>query len=221
VRNRLRVQARSALCLALCCVLPAFGQTAPALPTHSEEPAAAIVDLAPRYLLKDPRGRVVTHESFRGRFQLVTFGFTSCPDVCPTTLLGFRNILEALGDQAERLQPLFITVDPERDTAALLQEYTAAFHPAIVGLRGTPELLQRAAESFRVRYEKVREPGAPADIYTMDHSTGMYLLDGDGRFVTKFSMTAPAREIAARIRGMMDADQSRPGTVRRGNAPLR
>jgi protein SCO1/2 len=208
-----------ALCLALCGVLPAMGQTVSTVPKHTEEPAE-IADLVPRYLLQDPRGRVVTQESFRGRFQLIAFGFISCPDVCPTTLLGFRNIIEALGDKAGRLQPLFITVDPDRDSASVLREYTAAFHPAILGLRGSPELLQRAAESFRVRYEKVREPGAAPDIYTMDHSTGMYLLDSEGRFLVKFASTAPAPDVAARIGALMDADPSQP-PARRGNAPLR
>lgn len=212
----LRAAALAALCLALCGALPALGQ-APA-PKHSEE-AADSADLAPRYLLQDPRGRVMTHESFRGRFQLVSFGFTSCPDVCPTTLLGYRNILDALGDRAERLQPLFISVDPERDSAAMLKEYTAAFDPRIIGLTGSPELVRRAAASFRVRYEKVREPGAAPEIYTMDHSTGMYLLDGEGRFVVKFASTAPAEEVAARIRRLIDADRARPAG--RGNAPLR
>jgi protein SCO1/2 len=165
-----------------------MGQTASTAPKHTEEPTEA-VDLIPRYLLQDPRGRVVTQESFRGRFQLIAFGFISCPDVCPTTLLGFRNIIVALGGKAG-------------------------------GLRGSPELLQRAAESFRVRYEKVREPGAAAGIYTMDHSTGMYLLDSEGRFLVKFASTAPAPDVAARIGALMDADHS-PPPVRRGNAPLR
>ncbi|MCX7146716.1 MAG: SCO family protein [Sulfuritalea sp.] len=215
----MRVPMLCALCLALCGVLPAMGQTVSTVPKHTDEPAEA-ADLVPRYLLQDPRGRVVTQESFRGRFQLIAFGFISCPDVCPTTLLGFRNIIEALGDKAGRLQPLFITVDPERDSASVLREYTAAFHPAILGLRGSPELLQRAAESFRVRYEKVREPGAAPDIYTMDHSTGMYLLDSEGRFLVKFASTAPAPDVAARIGALMDADHS-PPPGRRGNAPLR
>jgi protein SCO1/2 len=210
---------RAALCLALCWTAAACGQGAGAAPRHSDEPADA-AGLMPRYLLQDVRGRVVTQESFRGRYQLIAFGFISCPDVCPTTLLGFRNIIDGLGDKAARLQPLFITVDPERDSASVLREYTAAFHPAILGLRGSPELLQRAAESFRVRYEKVREPGAAADIYTMDHSTGMYLLDGEGRFVTKFASNASPAEVAARIRELMEADRA-PPPVQRGNAPLR
>lgn len=217
--SRAPALALSLLCLALCGAAPAAGQGGGLAPKHAEP--AEDADLMPRYLLKDHRGRVVTHESFRGRFQLITFGFTSCPDVCPTTLLGFKGILDALGDQAERLQPLFVTVDPERDTAALLQEYTAAFHPSILGLTGSPELVQRAAESFRVRYEKVREPGAPAEHYTMNHSTGMYLLDGEGRFLVKFSITAPAQEIAARIRDLMAADHSPSPASRRGTAPLR
>ena len=208
----------AALCLALCWTATA-GAQATAAPKHSEESAEA-VDLMPRYMLQDVRGRVVTQASFRGRYQLIAFGFISCPDVCPTTLLGYRNIIEALGDQAERLQPLFITVDPERDSASVLNEYTAAFHPAILGLRGSPELLQRAAQSFRVRYEKVREPGAAADVYTMDHSTGMYLLDGEGRFVTRFSMNARPQDVAARISDMMAADRSPPAS-RSGKTPLR
>ena len=208
----------AALCLAICWAATATAQTG-ATPKHSEESTDA-VDLLPRYLLQDVRGRVVTQASFRGRYQLIAFGFISCPDVCPTTLLGYRNIIEALGDQAERLQPMFITVDPERDSASVLNEYTAAFHPAILGLRGSPELLQRAAQSFRVRYEKVREPGAAADVYTMDHSTGMYLLDGEGRFVTRFSMNARPQDVAARISDMMAADRSPPAS-RSGKTPLR
>ena len=208
----------SAFCLALCWTVAAGGQTV-AVPKHSEEPVET-ADLMPRYLLQDARGRAVTQEDFRGRFQLIIFGFISCPDVCPTTLLAFRNILDALGDKAERLQPLFITVDPERDTGPVLREYTAAFDKRILGLTGSPELIRRAAQTFRVRYEKVREPGAAPGIYTMDHSTGMYLLDPGGRFVVKFASNAPPQEVAARIRRLMDADRSRPPD-QRGNAPLR
>jgi len=213
----------SASCLTLCWTLfwamPAGAQSAPA-PKHSEDSMDA-TSLMPRYLLQDVRGRVVTQESYRGRFQLITFGFTSCPDVCPTTLLGFKNILQALGDRAERLQPLFITVDPERDSTELLREYTAAFDPRITGLTGSAERIEHAARTFRVSYQKVREPGASPGIYTMDHSTGMYFLDTEGRFLAKFSINAPAREITARIRSLMDADTARPNPGRRGNAPLR
>lgn len=180
------------------------GQTAPAFaqfvgssghPAGQDE-AAGIV---PRYLLMDPRGRAVTNEDFRGRFQLVTFGFVSCPDVCPTTLLQFKNILNSLGDQAGRLQPIFISVDPERDSREILRAYTAAFDPRILGLTGSPELVWRAAESFRVKFEKVREPGAQQNNYTMNHTAGMFLLDPDGSFLARFAYEMPAGEIAGRI----------------------
>lgn len=170
-----------------------------------QEPAA----LLPRYLLSDPQGRAVSNEDFRGRFQLVTFGFVSCPDVCPTTLLEFTQVLKILGDEAKRLQPVFITVDPERDTRDILREYTAAFDARILGLTGSPELVRRAADSFRIQYEKVREPGARPEHYTMNHTAGMVLLDTQGRFVARFGYGMSANEIVQRIRAAMNADGGR------------
>lgn len=185
---------------------------APAQPVSGARHAPAAEDAAPlmpRYLLMDPQGRAVTIDDFRGRYQLVTFGFISCPDVCPTTLLEFRHVLELLGDEAPRLQPIFITVDPERDTRAVLREYTAAFDARILGLTGSPELVRRAADSFRIQYEKVREPGAAPDNYTMNHTAGMVLLDTQGRFLARFAYAMPAAEIARRIRAAMGADGRR------------
>lgn len=171
----------------------------------AQEPVA----LMPRYLLSDPQGRAVTIDDFRGRFQLVTFGFVSCPDVCPTTLLEFKQVLTLLGDQAKRLQPIFITIDPERDTRDILREYTVAFDARILGLTGSPELVRRAADSFRIQYEKVREPGAKPDNYTMNHTAGMVLLDTEGRFLARYAYAMPAAEIAQRIRAAMGADGGR------------
>ena len=185
----------------------AFGQTAGGsghLPQNVE--SAAIL---PRYLLMDPQGRAVSNEDFRGRFQLITFGFVSCPDVCPTTLLQFKQVLQALGDKAARLQPILITVDPERDTGAILLEYTRAFDPRILGLTGSPELVRRAADNFRFKYEKVREPGAAPTAYTMNHTAGMVLLDAQGSFVARFAYEMPAGEIAERIRLAMTAGGTR------------
>ena len=190
----------AALCLALCGMVPAFSQM-PKGHTQGQMVPAALV---PRYLLMDSRGRAVTNEDFRGSFQLVTFGYTSCPDVCPTTLLEMKEILAALGDKAERLRPIFITVDPERDSAEVLREYTGAFHPRILGLRGSPDLVRRAADSFKVRYEKIRAPGAPPSSYTVDHSAGMYLLGPDGRLLVKFAYATPSAEVAGRIRVLMN-----------------
>ncbi len=159
--------------------------------------------VVPRYLLQDPNGRGVTNEDFLGRFQLISFGYTSCPDVCPTTLQEMKEVLKALGDRAAQLQPIFITVDPERDSAQVLREYTSAFDPRILGLRGSEELTRRAAAEFRMRYEKVRDPAAPPGSYTVDHSAGMVLLGPDGRTVARFAYATPAKQVADRIDALM------------------
>lgn len=197
-------QAAAVLVALLCWPLPYALAEALGDGRHPSAPDQAAI-LAPRYLLMNAQGRAVSDEDFRGRFQLVTFGFVSCPDVCPTTLLQFKQILQALGDRAEGLQTIFITVDPERDTAPILLEYTRAFDPRILGLSGSPELVRRAAASFRVQFEKVREPGAAPNIYTMNHTAGMVLLDSHGRFVARFPYALTAGEIAQRIRLAMTA----------------
>ena len=174
-----------------------------AYPSVRHETAAEAVqsaEIVTRYLLVDHNGRTVSDQDFRGRFQLLTFGYTSCPDVCPTTLAEMAAILRELGDAAAKLQPLFITVDPERDTPALLKNYTAAFDERILGLSGSPEFIRRVADNYKVRFEKVREPGAAPDHYAVDHTAGMYLLGPDGRFLAKYPYATPVRELAARIR---------------------
>lgn len=162
-----------------------------------------------RYLLMDANGRGVTERDFPAHFQLISFGYTFCPDICPTTLAEMAVVMDKLGEQAERLQPLFITVDPERDTAAVLRTYTAFFHPRILGLSGSPALVRRAADNFKVRYEKVREPGTPADQYAVDHSAGMYLLAPGGGYIRKFAYGTDPSEIADRVREIISSDARR------------
>lgn len=154
-------------------------------------------DINPRYLLQDPNGRSITNEDFSGRFQLIAFGYTYCPDICPTTLVEMATILKALGDQADRVQPIFITIDPERDTAKVLKTYTEFFDPRIIGLTGSPALVRRAADNFKIRYAKVSEPGAKN--YAMDHSAGMILLGPDGRFIKKFAFAMPVEQITTQL----------------------
>lgn len=157
----------------------------------------------PRYLLMDANGRGVSNEDFSGRFQLITFGYTFCPDICPTTLVTMAEVLQLLGDDAERLQGLFVSVDPERDTPAVLRTYTAFFDPRILGLTGSPDLIKRAAQHFRVRYEKVMVQGQAPEHYAVDHSAGMYLLGPEGQYIRKFSFGTPPVEIAREIRNYM------------------
>ncbi|MBI4742788.1 MAG: SCO family protein [Betaproteobacteria bacterium] len=188
--------------------LPAFpADTARKQASTSESGESS--KIVARYLLMDANGRAVTHEDFPGYFQLIAFGYTFCPDICPTTLAEMSVIIEKLGEQSQRLQPLFVTVDPERDTPANLRTYTAFFHPRILGLTGSPALVRRAADNFKVRYEKAREPGAPADQYAIDHSAGMYLLGPDGRYIRKFAYATPPAEIAEHIGQIMDGVEDR------------
>jgi protein SCO1/2 len=197
--NRLWIAALAAV---LTCASPAWAEAPP--PGGEEQSEAGIV---PRYLLMDTRGKAITDQDFPGSFQLIAFGYTFCPDICPTTLAEMSLIMEKLGKQAERLQPLFITVDPERDTPEVLRRYTAFFHPRIIGLTGSPELVRRVADHFKVRYEKHLEPGAAPDKYSVDHSAGMYLLGPDGEFLAKFAYATPFGEVAERIRSLMEASR--------------
>jgi protein SCO1/2 len=165
-------------------------------------------DINPRYLLQDINGRSVTNEDFRGRFQLIAFGYTYCPDICPTTLVEMAAILKQLGDQADRLQPIFVTVDPERDSAKVLKTYTEFFDPRILGLTGPPALIRRAADNFRIRYAKVHEPGSVN--YAMDHSAGMILLGPDGQYLRKFAFATPVDQITAQLVEIMNAHPAGP-----------
>lgn len=189
--------------------LPAFSaDTARKQASTSESGESS--KIVARYLLMDANGRAVTHEDFPGYFQLIAFGYTFCPDICPTTLAEMSVIIEKLGEQSQRLQPLFVTVDPERDTSANLRTYTAFFHPRILGLTGSPALVRRAADNFKVRYEKAREPGAPLDQYAVDHSAGMYLLGPNGSYIRKFAYATPPAEIAEHIGRIMSSVEDRP-----------
>jgi protein SCO1/2 len=154
------------------------------------------------FALVDQTGKAVTDENFAGRWQLVFFGFTYCPDVCPTTLATVSAVLDELGDDADQIAPLFVTVDPERDTPAVMAEYLANFDPRIVGLTGAPEEIKAAAKAFRVYYAKVDEDDLPGG-YTMDHSAFLYLMDPDGDYAAHFSHQDDIAKIAGGIRDFL------------------
>jgi len=136
-------------------------------------------DYARELTLLDPDGRTRSLSEFQGRVVVVFFGFTQCPDVCPTTLVELAAVRQQLGARAERLQGIFVTVDPERDTPELLKAYVANFDPSFVALRGTPEQTLAAAKHFKVFYAKV--PGKTDTSYTIDHTAGAYVFDTRGR----------------------------------------
>lgn len=131
------------------------------------------------FALNDPSGKMRTLADFRGKAVVVFFGYTQCPDVCPTTLAALAAAMKKLGPDADRVQVLFITIDPERDTPALLREYVPAFDPRFLGLYGDADATARTAKEFKVIYQKV--PGPTPGSYTMDHSAGSYVFDPKGR----------------------------------------
>ena len=144
-------------------------------------------------------GQTVTERSFRGRYVLVYFGYTNCQDVCPLTLNAVAGALDALGGRAARVQPVFVTVDPKRDTPAVLGRYVSAISPRLIGLTGTPDQLRQMQREFRV--SSIVHPGAAGD--TVDHSSVLYLIGPDGRYLAPIradeSGAAMASDIAAHL----------------------
>ena len=151
--------------------------------------------------LIDQNGARRTEADFRGRFMLVYFGFTLCPDICPTDLLQMALAVDRLGAAGDMVQPVFVTLDPERDTPEHLKGYMSLFHPRFVGLGGSAAAIRAAARAYRVYYEKVpREDGSG---YTVDHSAFIYLMDPDGRYLGFFPPGTSAKQMAESIRAQL------------------
>ena len=149
------------------------------------------------FSLTDQNGRTVTDRDLKGHPFLVFFGFTHCPDVCPTALFEVSEIMRALGSDADRVRALFVTVDPERDTTTTLKDYLSSFDPHLSALTGDPEAVAAMAKAYRVYYKKVplSEGG-----YTMDHTAIVYLMNKDGKFVSPFNIKRPPEVAAADLR---------------------
>jgi protein SCO1/2 len=137
------------------------------------------LDYAKGFALTDHTGKPRTLADYKGKVVVVFFGYTQCPDVCPTTMAEMAGVMQKLGPQADQVQVLFITLDPERDTQQLLASYVPAFDKRFVGLVGTPEQTAKTAKEFKVFYSKV--PGTSPGSYTIDHTAGSYVFDKDGR----------------------------------------
>jgi protein SCO1/2 len=155
------------------------------------------------FTLADPAGRRVALADFKGKLVLLYFGFAACPDVCPTDLAMIAQALRSLGRDEDEVQPLFVTLDPQRDTPAVLREYAAAFHPRFVALTGTEEEVRRVATGFKVFYEKVPLPGTTT--YSIDHTAYTFLLDRKGEFVILFPPGTPADRMMEMLREQLAA----------------
>ena len=162
-------------------------------------PAPRVGGIGGPFALVDGDGKAVTDRDLRGRLSLIYFGYTFCPDVCPTTLSSMIGGLEALGSDADRVRPVFITLDPERDTPAVVRDYVAAFSPRLLGLTGSPEAVAAAARAFRVYFAKHPNAEKPAD-YTLDHSSILYLMDERGAFRALIRADQPPHDMAEEIR---------------------
>lgn len=154
------------------------------------------------FALVDHTGRKRTNEDFRGKLMLVYFGFTYCPDICPTDLQNMGLALDQLGPAGDKVQPLFITVDPERDTVEHLNEYVPLFHPRLIGLTGDAAAIGAAADAFKVYYARV--PNKQGDDYTIDHTAFIYLMGADGSYVGFFPPGTTSERIADALRKQME-----------------
>lgn len=150
------------------------------------------------FTLTDQTGKRVTDRDFHGKLMLVFFGFTNCPDVCPTALQVMAAALDRLGPGAERVTPVLISVDPEHDTPARLATYVASFHPRLVGLTGSPAEIDAVAKAYRVYIKKVPDPKSTAG-YTIDHSSIIYVMGPDGAYKTHFTHATSPAAMAERL----------------------
>jgi protein SCO1 len=191
---------RSVVWLATALAVTAAAVTVAMNRASQSNAAQQLPQIGGHFALSTPDGRRVTDTTFRGKWLLVYFGYTSCPDVCPTTLSSMALALEKLGPLADKVQPVFITVDPERDTPAIVGEYVKDFDPRFVGLVGSPQEIGTAAHEFHVYY-RVRQLGN--NEYVVDHSSFIYLIDPNGAFVRLLTGDLPGHQLADELRKLM------------------
>lgn len=152
------------------------------------------------FTLTNQDGKRVTDQDFRGKYLLIFFGFTFCPDVCPSELQVMSAALDQLGPQGEKIQPVFITIDPERDTPEAMKVYVSNFHPRMVGLTGSAADIAAVAKAYRVYYAKAKGSVEGSPDYLMDHSTILYLMGPDGKFLKHFTFGTDAKALAEGLR---------------------
>lgn len=199
------------LAAALAGGLALFALNRPAPP--SLQPTADPVEPAPDFTLTDHNGQPFRLNDQRGHVVVLLFGYTSCPDVCPTTLALWRQVHDALGPDAERVRFVFVTVDPERDTPERLRQHLTVFHPAFIGLRGTPEELERVYEAYDVTHEKVLVGGSAAE-YLMNHTATVFVIGPDGQLRSSHGFFTPPEEVTSDIRHLLRNEQPSQGAGR-------
>jgi protein SCO1/2 len=165
--------------------------------------SASAVSIGGPFQLTDQSGAAVTDKTYDGSYRLIYFGYTFCPDACPTELQTIGQAVDSLGALADKVQPIFITIDPARDTTKQLAAYVPQFDKRLVGLTGTPEQIAAVAKAYKVYYAKADQPGGDPKAYGMNHSSFVYLMDPQGRFLTVFSSDMDSDKMAAEIKRYM------------------
>jgi len=183
---------------AVCTALALSGCT-PSTPTFQNTDISG-ADFGKNFTLTDHTGKTRSLSDYQGKVVLIFFGFTQCPDVCPTTLAELSEVMKKLGSGADRVQVLFITVDPERDTQTVLGQYVPAFDPRFVGLTGSVEQIAAVAKDFKAFYQKVPTPNGS---YTVDHFSGMYAFDATGRIRLFIRYRAPMDSVVADVKTLL------------------
>jgi len=156
------------------------------------------------FIMVNHRGEQITDRDMQGKYQLIYFGYTSCPDICPMSLQVMLQALKKIGDKAEAFQAYFITIDPERDTQTVMQDYVNYFDQRIIGLTGTPNMTEIMAKHFRIRYEKVINDPKHPENYQMDHTSSIFIIDPEGQFVARVASNISATQMAERLLELLD-----------------
>lgn len=198
MQQRYKIFLYLTLLLVVCIValvgrLPILKEGLPGSPTQQ-------MSIGGAFELVDQNNTPVTEKTYAGRYMLVFFGYTYCPDVCPTDLAIMARALDIIGpERAAKVAPIFISVDPERDTPEVLGAYVKSFHPDLIGLTGTPDQVKQAASAFKVYFAKAITGTDPKDDYLVDHSAFTYLLGPDGKAITFFNHGTSATEMAEKL----------------------
>ena len=170
--------------------------------TWRDSGSGGIAKIGGPFTLVDQSGATRTEADLKGRYALIYFGYTFCPDVCPTALSDMIIALDELGGAGEKVLPVFITIDPERDTPEILKTYVTQFHPRLIGLTGNEAQISAAARAYRVYFAKSK--GAkPGEDYLMDHSSIIYVMDRDGRYMTHFSHGTSPETMTKRLKELI------------------
>ena len=186
------------------CLNADMQEAAAARAVASSDNTPVLDGLGGRFILTDHLGRTVTEQDLVGHYSLLYFGYTFCPDICPTGLQTLANALQLMGEKAEKVRPYFVTVDPDRDTVEVMRTYVGYFDPRLIGLTGSNAMIRRVADQFKAKYEKVESTSSDPNRYSMDHSASFYLMDPNGHFISKFAYGIDsetlARELSEKLR---------------------